>query len=144
MRLMMRRTCLLVLLGLCLLSPAWGILTGCGETPAPAETPESSPAEAVNVLPEDITLYPNSKKVLAKEFGANGAFQIRTLTEAEPENVLQYYENYLGRKRWQIVSRITGRENLVIYRKDERILRISVVPTDDPDVWMHIVDYGKE
>lgn len=133
---MKRSRRLVAIYGLCLLCLLFCLAPGCRK--------EAPPAKQADALPEDIKLYPNVKKELVREFGEDGAFQIRSLTDAEPENVLQHYENTLPGKKWQLVSRIVGQEYLLIFHKNKQVLRISLVPAEEPDMWVQIIDYGKE
>jgi hypothetical protein len=104
-----------------------------------AEDPARRDLSTPRTLP-DVPLYP-SGKVVEKAYAADGSFQIRLLTAASSEDIISFYERRLKPLGWERISDVKENEYLAIYRKGDKQLLVSILPTDSPDEVLHVLNY---
>jgi hypothetical protein len=114
----------------------------CGKKAPPPETATTPGAHQPAELP-DVPLYPTGK-VLERAYSPEGAFQVRMLTAATSEEITSFYEDRLRTAGWRRVENIQENEFLAIYRKGAELLMVSILPTDNADEVLHVLNYYKE
>ena len=116
-----RAVCLPVLSLLILL-----LLVVCGCThdePAPEQT------DPLAVVPDDIPIYPMGRflDIKVSEIG----LQARFATTATAPEVVDWYQKHLASLGWRIVGVVGENPQMLIARKEQRSVTVSLVEADD-------------
>jgi hypothetical protein len=122
------------------------LLVACGKsdkkaTPTP-EDPNQRDLRVAQNLP-NVPLYP-SGKVIERAYAPDGSFQVRLLTAATTESLIDFYNKRLEPLGWKRLSEKTGDEYLAIYRKGQETILLSIFATDNPDEVLHILTYKEQ
>lgn len=104
-------------------------------------TPPPDDPSVPRPLPADVAVYPNGK-IDDQAFGADGSFQIRLLTTANADAILAFYVDRLPRMGWRRISTYENEQVFVAYKKGQRVIHLSVSPTDDPELALHTISLG--
>ncbi|MDP8224628.1 MAG: hypothetical protein P9L99_14800 [Candidatus Lernaella stagnicola] len=136
----MNRTYRLIwLLFAVLLALTLGLLGGCDKNTG--DTDNGGPGKAFPRLPADVPLYPTGK-IVQRVHDADGAFQVRLITTASPEDIINFYEKRLRPFGWREISRINETPYYLVYKKGSRYVEISVLPTENPEEVLHVLNLG--
>lgn len=88
----------------------------------------------------DVPLYPTGK-VLEKAYAPDGSFQVRMLTKATRTDVLNFYKKRLQDKGWRKKGEVNQADYLVVFRKGSKIIHLTIMPTDNPEEIIHILNF---